>query len=790
MPTPPPLDDPLERATERHRAGDLAAARDLYARALAGDPGRAAALFGLGVLELQGGLANVALDLLRRAAAASPGEFRYAFGLGQALAASGQWHDAAASCRRAIELNPRSGDAQFALGVALQASGDLPGATAAFAAAVELQPDIAEAHNNLGNCRRLAGDIAGAERAYRGALAARPGDAGAMTNLGTTLLATGRAAEGIQLLRSAAAAAPDAATPLVNLGMALCELRDFAEGADHLRRACELDTTSSEAHYNLGNALVGLGKTRDAADAYRRAASLARDPFDALNNLGTVLKQLGEFKPALDAYDAAIRARPTSPVAFNNAGCLLRAFGRMEEAERVLRRGLEVAADHPALHENLASVLKDSGDLDGAIASFRRAVELDPTAAATHGSLAYSLTFRCAEPAPILAECVGWGERHAAAFRKEVRPHDNERNPDRRIRVGYVSPAFRDHCQALFLVPLLSNHDRAAIEVFCYSDAERRDAVTERLAGYANLWRDVRPLSDAALAEQIRADGIDVLVDLTMHMADGRPLVFARKPAPAQMAWLAYPGTTGIAGMDYRLSDPRLDPPGYDAHYTERTIRLADTFWCYDPLSEDLDVGTLPALRNGFVTFGCLNNPCKLTDVTLDLWGGVLRALPSSRLTLLAPPGPARRRLSETLATRGVAGERITFLPYQPRPAYLAAYNDIDLGLDTFPYNGHTTSLDSYWMGVPVVTRVGRTCVGRAGLSQLFNLDLLPLAADTDEAFLRTATDLATDLPRLAELRRTLRQRLARSPLMDGSRFARSIESAYRHAWNAYCATA
>jgi protein O-GlcNAc transferase len=271
-----------------------------------------------------------------------------------------------------------------------------------------------------------------------------------------------------------------------------------------------------------------------------------------------------------------------------------------------------------------------------------------------------------------------------------------------------------------------------------------------------------------------------------MHMAGGRPLLFARKPAPIQIAWLAYPGTTGIDAIDYRFSDPRLDPEGFDGHYSEHTLRLPDSYWCYDPLTHHPGVNDLPANERGYLTLGCLNNPCKLTDHTLRLWAGVMRALPEARLLLMAPPGRYRRSLSQRLAEHGVAAERVDFRPFQPRGEYLRSYHDIDLGLDTFPYNGHTTSLDSLWMGVPVVTRVGRTSVGRGGLSQLFQIDLLELAADSDEAFVAIAVALGRDLVRLAALRRELRTRLERSPLMDASRFARHVELAYRNVWRAH----
>ena len=332
----------------------------------------------------------------------------------------------------------------------------------------------------------------------------------------------------------------------------------------------------------------------------------------------------------------------------------------------------------------------------------------------------------------------------------------------------------------MFTIPLFSHHDHEEFEICCYSLVERPDAHTKRIAQHADVWRDVRALDDATLCERIRSDEIDILVDLAMHMANGRPLVFARRAAPIQVAYLAYPGTTGIPAMDYRLTDPRLDPPGYDAHYTEKTIRLRDSYWCYDPLTEEPAVSALPAVTRGFVTFGCLNNPCKITDLTLRLWAGVLQALPDSQLLLMAPPGTGREHLLARLSVVGVAADRVRFMPFQPRLEYLRTHHEIDVGLDTFPYGGHTTSLDSFWMGVPVVTRVGSTCVGRAGLSQLHSLDLLDLAADTDAAFVRTAVALAEDLPRLSKLRQELRLRFERSVLMDRAAFARNIEAAYR----------
>jgi protein O-GlcNAc transferase len=689
--------------------------------------------------------------LIAPAAAGALDDARYQFGLGQALELLGRWNEAGAAYRRVLRSDPKSLDAHIALGAALQRSGQLTHAAAA----------------------------------YRDALALKPGDPSALGNLGAVLREMGELAAAIGLLETAARTEPLVAAHSINLGIAFCQRRDFAAAESILRAVLVREPDNADAAFNLGNALRGLGRPREALEQYRHAAELRPQHAEALNNLGNVHKELGDFPRAMAAFDAALLVRPDYVTAMNNAGCLLRTLGRSDEAEDMLRRGLAVDPHHAALYDNLGNVLKDAGELDDAIGCFRHSLELAPANSTTHSNLAYALSFQSLSAQPILDECARWGARFAAPLARCDIDGTVDLSPERRLKVGYVSADFREHCQTLFTLPLLSHHDRASLEIFCYSSVERPDDYTRRIARHVDVWREVRPLDDDALCRLVREDGIDILVDLTMHMANGRPLLFARKPAPVQIAWLAYPGTTGIDAIDYRLSDPRLDPDGFDAHYTERTLRLADSFWCYDPLSDDVEPGPPPSAARRYLTLGCLNNPCKLTDRTLELWSGVMRALPDARLKLMAPAGRHRRRLLERLGAHGVGAARVSFLEFRPRAEYLRAYRDIDFGLDTLPYNGHTTSLDALWMGVPIVTRIGATSVGRAGLSQLFHLNLVDLAAESDAAFVESAVALARDVPRLSALRRTLRTRMQRSPLMNASRFAKNVERAFRRAWAA-----
>jgi len=344
---------------------------------------------------------------------------------------------------------------------------------------------------------------------------------------------------------------------------------------------------------------------------------------------------------------------------------------------------------------------------------------------------------------------------------------------------------------ASYHLPLLTHHDHSRFEIFCYSSVREPDRITERLGACADVWRDVAGVSDEQLAQQIRNDRIDILVDLTMHVGESRQLLFARKPAPVQAQW-CYPGTTGNQQIDYRLTDPYCDPPApggvegrgeFDADYSEKSIRLPDTFFIYDPLTDQPAVNELPALRSGYITFGSLSNYAKVNDECLRLWARVLRAVPGSRLMLLAPPGDARRRTAALMESCGVDFSRILFVNRQPRLQYLQLYNQIDIGLDTIPYNGHTTSMDALWMGVPVVTLIGRTVVGRAGWSLCCNLNLRELAAQRPEQFVQIAAGLAADRPALARLHRDLRQRMQSSPLMNGGKFAAGVEAAYHYMW-------
>jgi protein O-GlcNAc transferase len=778
----------LEQATEHHLAGRAGEAEGLYREILASEPENPDALHRLGVLAMQKGEAAAAVRLIRHATQLRPTAVNIWTSFGQALAADKRIDEAIAAFQRALEIRPNFPDALFGLGITLQNVGKREEAVEAYQRLVGIKPDLVEAHNNMGNALFGLGKLADAAAAYERAISLRPDCSDAIGNLGSALNALGRIDEAIEMFQRGLDLRPDSALVCNNLGNALCARKRFDEAIPMLQRALEKKPDFAQAAYNLGNAYTGKGDYTSAVEMFRKAIALDPTYLDAHNNLGNALQALRDYKAAAEAYIAALKIQPDFAVAYNNLGNALRTMGKTDEAIAAFEQALKLRPDYHPAQSNLGNALKDAGRLDEAIACYRRAVELQPKDSISHSNLVFTMQYDPnAKPEDILHEALRWNVLHAQAFSSEITPRENDKQPKRRLRIGYVGADFREHCQSLFTLPLFSNHDRERFEIFVYANLSRPDSVTERIRASVDVWRPILGTSDQAVAKQIRTDGIDILVDLTMHMSHGRPLVFARKPAPIQVAWLAYPGTTGLAAIDYRLSDPYLDPPGVEHFYAEKTVRLPETFWCYDPLCVGLDPGPLPAKENGYITFGCLNNFCKVTPPTLEAWARILAKIPKSRLTLLAPQGNHRNRFREYFRNRGVYPDRIHFMEFQPRRKYLEAYRAIDIGLDTIPYNGHTTSLDSFWMGVPVITRIGHTVVGRAGLSQLCNLGMKELAAETEDQFVNIAADLAGNINRLSELRVSLRERMELSPLTNPKHFARNMEAAFRTMWKTYC---
>jgi predicted O-linked N-acetylglucosamine transferase (SPINDLY family) len=527
----------------------------------------------------------------------------------------------------------------------------------------------------------------------------------------------------------------------------------------------------------------------------RIGAAIRRDPRNPAyhNSLGILLAQQRRGDAAIESFRTALSLRPGYPQALNNLANELLGAQELDEAETCYRELLALNPEAALTHVNLARLLQAQCRLEEASFHYRRALVLEPSNALAHDGLMLNLLY---EPAMTAAELVAAARSFGALAQDTCgatpQSFANSAAPERRLRVGYVSADLRRHSVAYFFEPILAHHDHAQFEVFCYSAGVIRDGVTERLQDMADHWVPVHNLTDAGLAERVRADRIDILVDLAGHTSGNRLFAFARRPAPIQIGWIGYPATTGLMSMDFRLTDPIADPPDEDAALdTERLIRLPRTCLCYRPAAESPSVAPAPVLREGYVTFGSLNAPAKHNSRLLGVWAEILSAVPGSRL-LLRGRGLAGGRLRASIlaifAERGIPADRIRLLPHESDDiAHLRRYGDIDIALDPFPYNGVTTSCEALWMGVPVITLRGQRHSARMCASILTNAGMGEMIADTVEEYQSLAVRWSADPARLSALRAGLRERVSATALRDEAGVTREVEAAYRRLWRTWC---
>lgn len=772
-----------------HQGGQLSEAELLYRRALGIQPDYAEAHSNLGAALKQSGKREEAISHFRRVVELRPDLLKGYHQLGYALVENGKADDAVACFQSALKLDAQSVITISGMGTALQVAGKLEPAGRCFRRAVELSPNDASIHNNLGNLLAMLGDSAGAIESYSNALRVDPGFVDGHYNLGNLFVARGMPEQAIEQFRRAIQRKPDYAQAHNNLGVALTELGKLSEAIACFRQALQLSPNFVDAQNNLRMAF----QRQEQLPAIR--PELTPPTERSSENAQWYLNQGNSFldqrKPefAVPYLRQAITLDPLLAEAYNSLGAALGMGGKetreVDEMISCFQRAIEVRPEYPDAYSNLGIALKDQGRLDEAIDCFRSALKFRPNSSDLHSNMLYTQHFRDQETQESLfAEHRRWDQQHALPLAKFRKPHLNDRLTDRRLRIGYVSPDFYRHPVGRFMLPLLAAHDRNQFEVTCYSSVRTPDPMTDQCRSKSDRWQKTNGLTDEQMADLIRNDQIDILVDLTMHMANNRLLVFARKPAPVQVTYLAYCGTTGLSAIDYRLTDPYIDPVGTDqAFYSEKSVHLPETYWCYEPTELAPPVKSLPALETGSVCFGSLNNFCKVTPETFSVWCQILKAVPGSTLLIHAHAGSHRERAILALIEQGISPDRVRFAEFRPAADYFATYNTMDIALDPFPYGGGTTTCDALWMGVPVVSLAGQTGVGRGGLSILSNLGHSELVAQDRAEYVQIAVELANDLPRLARLRQTLRATMQASPVMDQPRFTKHLEAAFRTMW-------
>ena len=634
----------------------------------------------------------------------------------------------------------------------------------------------------MADLRRYAEALA----SFSKALALKPDYAEALNNRGTALEELKRHAEALASFEQALLVKPDYVEALNNRGNALKNSQRHEEALASFERALTLKPDYAEAHSNYGNVLKAQGRLNEALDSYHKALAFKTDYVEAHNNLANALHELGKPDAAIVSYRNALALKPDYAEAHNGLGIVLQGQGKLDAAIASYNEALALKPGFAEARVNLGNALSDQGGLDAAIASYHTALSLKPDDVVAHSNLLFCLNYHPDMSAEdIFAEYRRWNERHARPLLCDV-VHANNRDSGRRLRIGYVSPDLRGHSARHFIEPLLAHHDKTRFEVFAYAEVATEDAVSARLKSQVDHWRRTVGLSMVEMAALIRADGIDILVDLAGHTAGNRLQVFARKPAPVQASMFGYGYTTGLDAIDYFLADREFAPPGCEAVFSEKLVRLPVSA-AYRPAEDMGEPGPLPARQGGGITFGSLSRSVRVNHRVIRTWAALLKRLPDARLMINSrnfQDAGMQASMRDQFGAHGIAVERL-ILGYDTPP--WDVLRKIDISLDCFPHNSGTTLYESLYLGVPYITLAERPSVGRIGSTILHALGHPEWIAATEEEYIDKAVALAADIDGLAQLRAGLRAQMLRAAIMDEPAFARSVESAYREMWRRWC---
>ena len=636
------------------------------------------------------------------------------------------------------------------------------------------------------------GQLSEARELYEKILILNPRHGHTLHMLGAIDFDMGRYEESEKFARAALAEIQDVPMFYYTLGNALIAQKKRDEGLKSYQQALAIKPEFVNCLNKIGDVYRQDGEDDIAFSYFARAAAIRPDAH-AYAHMGFILQDKAQYKAAAEHYERALVLDPESSQILNNLGLVNDALGKYEDAIAYYKRALAIKPNNVEILSNFALTFKNLGRLDEAIACFKQALDIAPDHPQLYGNLLLTMVYAASvSPSELATTARIFGERIADPHLRQ-RSLIRDKNPERKLRIGYCSPDFCEHPVNYFFQPLIKFHDRDQFELFAYSNTMKEDATTGCLKRFFDHWRDIRNLNDDQAADLIEQDKLDILIDLAGHTGNNRLMVLARKPAPLQVTWLGYPATTGMRAIDYRITDHVIEPIGMTEHLNTETLwRLKGVFTCYNPHENSPAVTPRPPFEtNGYITFGCFNNFAKVTDPVIKTWTKILEQVPNSRL-LLEIPGlndpKSAALITERLRSVGLPMERVILEP-RKRSNQFVLYNRIDMALDPFPCAGGTTSMDTLWMGVPFVTLDGEHYVSRMGVSILTYAGLPELIAKNLEEYIRLAVDLAQDHERLRTMRHHLREKVMASPLMIQEPFVSDMEDAYRGMWRKYCAS-
>ena len=666
-----------------------------------------------------------------------------------------------------------------------------------------------------------AGRFAEAELGYQKVLGIQPENEIALYLLGVVSIQLGKYSQAIKFLEEAIGLNGNEPSYYQNLSVAFASSAQLDRAVANCQKAIALAPHVAEFHLYFGNLLLQCNRTDDAittfsdsikydpknADAFRslgRALLYCKGRFneslsmfeqailldpnlaEAYNELGFVLHRLNRTEESIKAFIHAIDLKPNYANAYLNLSTAYRVLGMLDQAESACQQAIRLEPENADSHVKLGILLTDIGNQDEALVCFKIAMELRPDCPNTHSRFLFSLQYRPGiTAAELLVAHKAFDRKHGEQHRQAWTSRLQGREASRPLRIGFVSDGLGRHPVGYFLSAFVSKIDPGNLKLTFYSDRPKKDEINNGLRAVANLWRDTADLNHKALVNTIREDNVDILFDLDGHVGK-RLMVFAQRPCPIQITWMGYVGTTGLASMDYLLADRWEVPPEADSSYSEQVIRMPDGYVCFAAPTRCPDVVALPSIQNGFITFGCFNQPAKVNSKVIEVWARILCRVSNSQMRLQYKGYSESRiceRIRETFKAFGVDPSRLQINGNKSHLELLTAYQSVDIGLDTFPYSGGMTTCESLWMGVPVVTVPKDTYASRHSLSHLSNVGLLSTIASNEEDYVSRAVSLASDLDALAETRRTLRSQMLASPLCDGTRFAKNWSLLLQRVW-------
>lgn len=761
-----------------------------FMRALELAPGFAEALSRLGdVLQAQGHL-NEAGECYRGALEIDPALTMAQVGKGDILVAGQQFKQAAASYRQALVLDPRAADVHRKLGDIQVALNRPEAALHGYAAAMEIDPGNAMAHGGMGNVLFRLDRNAQAAASYRRATALPAATAAHYHGLGRSLHALGETADAEAAYRQAIALDATVAAPMLHYADLLRETRRKEPAIAIYQAALLLEPDNIDALNNLGMAQQDDGQLEAALASFRQVALLAPNNPVTHSNIAAVLNTMGRRDAALESCRRAVRLDPKFVPAHANLGTCLMEMGRLTEAVSSFETVVKLDPRHRRSYVNLSASLTRLGRVDQAITHTRKALKLNPEWDELHSNLLFYLTHSNEiDAAALFAEHLRYADQFEAPLRAAWPQHGNTRDPERRLRIGFVSADLYSHAVAHFITPVLEHlADSPRMEMVVYANSFHDDQVSRHLHSLVSIWRQVERLTHAELALLIASDGIDILIDLSGHTGFNRLPTFARKPAPLQASWIGYPGTTGLQAMDYFLIDRSFPSDTFDDQFTEKLVRLPATA-PFLPSPDAPAISPAPAIANGYVTFGSFNRPGKLNRGVIARWSKLLRLLPDAKMLLAAMPNAQTSdMLRSWFASEGIPAGRLSFHAYTNSRDYLALHSQVDICLDTYPYTSGTTGFHALWMGVPTLTMVGTTLPGYVTASILSNAGLGGFIAHGEQDFLEKACQHAGDISALDALRMGMRERMNTTPNGQAAAIAAGLEDALRSMWQRWCA--